>query len=179
MNQDIPDRLNDRFEHVLGPEMLVAKQNLIIKTANGSYQLFGRYCLTESAGEVSVCLMGIEIGKFNSLQAAVSWCIAEKYKQTWLSDEISRVDQELAQRLQNHLVLSDICKRVRDTERKIIAETKSREAYLRCQYTRKQLANCVSRAKYFQIRGFNDEIARTRRTTSHKSNQSTAGKSGR
>lgn len=175
MNQDILDR----FEDVLGAEMLAAERNLIIRMDNGHYELFGLYQLRESLGTVSVTIKGLEIGKFSSLRAATSWCIAEKYKQTSLAQEILQVDQELSRRLQNYRVLSDVCRRVRDSERKIIAEIKSREAYLRCQSTREQLANCVARAKYFQIRGFNDEIARTRRPTSHKSNQSAAGKSGR
>lgn len=171
--------IESRFERMLSADMDAAEKNLMVRDESGEYYLFGRYRLREQQDRTLVIMDDTIETSFGSLRAAVSWCIAEKFKQNQLAKEIERLDRDLERVQANYRVLTHVADTIKDRPRKITAEIKRREAQLRCQALRERMADCVLRAKYFQIRGFNDEIARTRRPAHHRTNQSIAGKSGR
>lgn len=171
--------IEQRFEQMLSADMALAEPNIMVKDSQGGYHVFGRFHVQTTESAAVVIEAGREVGRFTSVRTAVSWCIAEKYRQSRLAQEIERLDHDLERVSRNHKALSDVAMRMRDRERRAISEIKSREAWLRCQALRERLAECVARAKYFQIRGFNDEIARTRRPAPHRTNQPLARKSGR
>ena len=176
MNQE---ELVAKLERLLGADVGLIQENLILTDEQGRYHLFGRYEIQQQKHKVLVKLPNREAIEFGLMRAAVSWCIADKCNQYSLCDEIKRCDQRLQHNHQDHQVLAHVARRIQDSDRKAIAEIKSDEARLKYLFAREQLTKCVSRAKYFQIRGFNDEIARTRRPTPTRTSRPAARKPNR
>ena len=154
----------DRLERIIRPEFEKLQKHVIMREDN-SYHVFGEYVITQQNSIYSMSKKGRSVRDFSALRYAMSWCIADKYGQEKLANNILYLVEEksrLAADVQVRQALSD---KITDSDRREITFVKitARKQGLRAVEDR--LAKCVSLAKYYQIRGFNrDETARTRRT---------------
>ena len=165
----IPDDVLAKLQRMVDADMRSLERHIITED-QGRYTLFGDYEIRSNQDEAHVYHNGDLKFIASSLRAAVSWCVAEKHRRHELSNEISRLDQ------QQHRVQRDInntrmmLPRISSTELRSSVSDKLRRKEQVLEDVKIRLSNCIDRAKYIQIRGFNDEIARTRRLTPIRSN---------
>ena len=160
---NLPQDILEKLQRIVGPDMRVIERNLMMGDA-GRYQLFGDYEIHDHGSEAHVYHNGDLKFIASSTRSAVSWCVAERHKRHELSNEILRLDQ------QQHRVQRDInntemmLPRITNTALRtsVIDRLQLKQQMLRS--VKNRLSNCIDRAKYIQIRGFNDEIARTRQS---------------
>lgn len=159
LSQDILTKL----QRIVGADMRSLERNLMVGDA-GRYEVFGNYEIHDHGTEAHVYHNGDLRFIASDTRSAVSWCVAERHKQHELSNEILRLDQ------QKHRVERDInntrmmLPRITSTDLRstVIDKLHVKEQVL--SNVKNRLSNCINRAKYIQIRGFNDEIARTRQS---------------
>jgi hypothetical protein len=135
---------------------------MIIDNDHGGYLLFGRYYVAPMANHFNVYNLNDQLlGSFSDKRTAVSWCVAEKHRQLNLANEIASLDR------QKQNITADISLRKKLAERskaKSFGETvliKLQSKMHHQQMLTQQLEKCINLAKYLQIKGFQNETART------------------
>jgi len=159
-----------RLEHMLKPEWEEAEKNAIIQNGTG-YNVFGKFKIQREEHGVTVWFNQYQIHWFSSTKSAVSWCVAEKYNKFDLSREIARADEDTFRLLNDVAISQELLPTIHDRERRSIVRHKLEHKQTQLQQAQERLTKCVNLAKYFQIRGFNDELARTRRQTPNPTNR--------
>ena len=153
-----------RLEEIIERDLNDLEKNVIV--ADGKrYLVFGRYEIEPANGAWTVIKYRTLVGEFSSVRSAMSWCIADKYNQHSLRENIRRID--------SHKLLLEADIRARSA---IKASGEARHVKIdtrryRLQQLDFQLDKCINLAKYWQIRGFNNETQRTGRTPSHRTNR--------
>lgn len=147
-------------------------ENIAILKDSNEYMVFGCYRVIKQPKKHSVAVYkhSVLLQEFSSLRTALSWCIADKHNQYTLSQDIIRLD------VSKNMLESDLA--VRQPLGLKITDPKLRESVMLKIDTRKrrlsevteQLDKCVNLAKYWQTRGFNNETARTGRTSTTRTN---------
>jgi hypothetical protein len=136
----------------------------IISNDDGSLLAYGRYVITQiQPGVCEVRDISDSVTTFGSKKSALSWCAANRYNDLNLARYILQLD------LQNSQIRRDIEQRRRVAETS--TNTRFRETVLiklegKLSFHRSvaaQLEKCIDRAKYLQLRGLQNETARTRR----------------
>jgi hypothetical protein len=134
------------------------------------YRVFGSYVLRQTAQGYAVAYKDDPVGTFTSTRSAVAWCIADKNRQYNLANEIQHLDFTLL-RLRNDIeVRGGQARKSYGT----FWETVSAKAAHRkeqSQQIENELTKCINSAKYWQLRGSNNETARTGRNTPYKTNR--------
>jgi hypothetical protein len=134
------------------------------------YRVFGSYVLRQTSQGYAVAYKDDPVGTFTSTRSAVAWCIADKNRQYNLANEIQHLDFTLL-RLRNDIeVRGGQARKSYGT----FWETVSAKAAHRkeqSQQIENELTKCINSAKYWQLRGSNNETARTGRNTPYKTNR--------
>ena len=140
--------------------------NLAILQENGAYHVFGKYIIQPAAESTFlVTKNGLAGREFSALRYALSWCIADKYSNADLANDIQHLDEQRIRVKNDVTVRSTLAAKITDTNRREITQVKIVARKQELKAIENRLTKCVSLAKYCQIRGFNrDETARTRRT---------------
>ena len=135
--------------------------NIIITIDDGDLIAFGRYHIKSTKTEHTVSTWEREIHCFSSKRADLAWCSADKCQQYNLANMILILDsrkQALAADIYTRKSMGERGKHEVFYE---IVNTKVQPKIDRYNSVSAELENCVNRAKYIQIRGFNNETART------------------
>jgi hypothetical protein len=169
MNQDaIVKKLESFFEY----EIVQARDNLIVSSGKKNvYEIFDRFELHQKPNSAEIHRRGDLLHKFSTARVALSWCIAEKYNLYSLSRDIESLDAQKTRLTQDLHVTAEMLNRVKNSERR---ETlKLKHDHKRAILTRasNRLDKCTNLAKYWQIRGFNNEIERTGRSAPNRPNR--------
>ena len=159
-----------RLEHLLKPEWDIAEKNAIIQHDSG-YNVFGKFELRQEEHGITVWFKQDQVHWFSSSKSAVSWCVAEKYNKFALSREIALADSDTSRLLNDVVISQELLSTMHDRERRSIARHKLEHKQTQLKQAQERLAKCINLAKYFQIRGFNDELARTRRQAPNPTNR--------
>jgi hypothetical protein len=171
MTKEISQDTVRRLEQVLSSEYDSAKQNLMFSTPEG-YQVFEIYNITKTPNGALVRKNANSIIEFTSTKSAVSWCIADKYNQIRLADDIIQLDKT-RRRLREDVLFSQVYTRqLRDVTVRETAALKLQVKQDSLRSTETGLEKCANLAKYWQLRGFSNEIERTRRTASNSNYRS-------
>lgn len=143
----------------------------IIVPADKGYQVFGVYNILKSRGLYRVEKYSKPVGDFSQMRTALSWCVADKYQQHRLAENILRLDQ-VHQALGDDLhIRSRIAQNIRPAQRAEAIKIKIDRKRMAVEDIKFQLDKCVNLAKYWQLRGFNNETARAGRTASHRTHR--------
>jgi hypothetical protein len=169
------DQAWTKLQHLLNQDLALAEQNIMIKELD-HYKVFGCFEIWPKANTVQIKKYGNPIQDFASMKSAISWCIAEKYQQLKLSREIAMLDKDRSRLTQDLSASNSMLQQVKDLGRREILRVKIDAKRLYLKSVEDRLSKCVNYAKYCQIRGFNDEIARTRRPTPHRTSRFSAAK---
>jgi len=108
---------------------------------------------------------------FNSSKTAVSWCIADKFRQLNLARDLLTLDQKLGNITNDISVRAAIADRSTRWEFRDPVGVKLETKIIRKKLLENQLSKCVDSAKYLQQRGFNNETARTGRSQPNKTSR--------
>jgi len=159
------DQLIQRLERIVEPELDQLKGNMIFQE-NGQYHVFEQYVISKNAdGLYTVDKKRYNVRTFSSLRLALSWCIADKYGQLDLSNNLQKLDQEKSAMASDVTVREAMLKQIQDPDRREIVRFKLATKKANLRSVENRLTKCVNLAKYWQIQGFNsNETARTRRT---------------
>lgn len=172
------EEIEDKLLRVLGDSFALAEKNIIIDT-DDTVHAFGCYSIGKHTTGSIVTKNQNVIGMFSSQRLALSWCIADKCNQYQLADNILRLDRDFV-RINNDLVMSKKqVDRLSDPIRREIMCSKISHKQSLLTSLDLRLKKCVSVAKYWQLKGFHDEIARTRRPAPNPTNRSRDPKSVR
>lgn len=162
--------LEERFESFLEREFKEV-ENLLIYQEGNDYVVFSKYVLRPNRHSVIVERYGNEIAKFSSNRTALSWCIADKYNQIRLADDILRLDQQKSMLVDDLYTRSSIGQKSKDPGLREIIRIKTETRNRKLASINYHLDKCVNLAKYWQIRGFNNETARTGRSSSNRTSR--------
>lgn len=159
-----------RLEEVLKTSLSEVLPNAIIPSGNG-YEAFGEYDIIPESGRWQVYRDRRDPLEFSSSRVALAWCIAHKFHQTLLCIDIERLDDEKLMLVSDLAVRTRLKERLKDPQTAEIVESKLTTRRRRLEYVETTLTKCVNRAKYLQIRGFNNETARTGRSASNRTSR--------
>ncbi len=136
--------------------------NIIVDDPDHGLIAFGRYHLQPEQTHCTVCTSDDSKLRFSNKRTALSWCVADKYRQYALANNILILDQK------RQILSADVDCRQRQvyhTKNFMFAETVTAKLGIKTaklQAINTELEKCIKTAKYFQIRGFSNETARTR-----------------
>ena len=165
----------DRLQQIISADLDSVKENAIFPIENG-YCVFDKYHIKKHPVGVTVESANPKIYTeekyFSCTKNAVSWCVADKYNQTKLAEEIILLDKK-RYRLHGDIEFSKrLIKKFSDP---MVRETALTKLYAKQDVLRgveNSLEKCANLAKYWQLRGFNNEIERTRRSASNSNSRS-------
>ena len=157
----------ERMKRILGDSAESAIDNSIINT-DGGFLVFDRYRIIDSAGMVQVLHRDNFVSNFTSKKTALSWCILDKFNQIIKAQEILELDYKRQQIQADLSVKQKLYKHYSDPviRDSVAAKISHKEQLLF--FINSRLEKCVNVAKYWQLKGFNDEIARTKHSTPGK-----------
>jgi hypothetical protein len=136
--------------------------NIIVDDVSNGLLAFGKYYLQPNSTGCTVTQADDTCISFSNKKTAISWCVADKFKQYTLANSIKTLDQK------RQLLSADVnyhqhqLNRTRNTE---FADTVAAKLSIKASKLaaiNTELEKCIKTAKYFQIRGFSNETARTR-----------------
>lgn len=159
-----------RLEEVLKPSLSEVLPNAILPTGNG-YEAFGEYEIMPESGRWQVHRSRRDPVEFSSSRVALAWCIAHKFHQLLLYMDIERLDREKLALVADLAVRTRLKERLKDPQTAEIVEAKLTTRRRQLEYIETTLTKCVNQAKYLQIRGFNNETARTGRPASNRTSR--------
>ena len=163
----------ERIKRILGNSFEYAKDNSIFDTDRG-FLVFDKYRIVDEEGVVKVWCKENFVSDFTSKKIALTWCIFDKFNQIIKAQEIIALDSK-RQLIQTDLSIKQkLYKRYTDPDIRdsVAAKISHRQQMLFSINSR--LEKCVNVAKYWQLKGFNDEIARTKHSTPSKKYQASA-----
>jgi hypothetical protein len=152
-------------------ELRTVMPNFIWRNDHGDYELFGRYRIVANRPGYTVYCSATEVGEFSSTRTAVSWCVADKYRNYNLARDILRTDTRLAAVTSDIFVRMGVASRSKRPEFRESIDTKLETKIIRKRELEQQLAKYVNLAKYLQQKGFENETARSSRPTANKTSR--------
>ena len=84
-----------KLEAWVREELKTLMPNMIWYNDSGEYELFGRYRLIKERTGYRVFCSATDVGVFSGTKSAVSWCIADKYRDYNLARHILHTDTRL------------------------------------------------------------------------------------
>lgn len=159
-----------RLQQVLEPEMLKILPNSILPEGDG-YLAFGCYFIKKNTDGWTVSQDRRDCREFGSARTALSWCIAQKNNQHHVSMQIQKLDQERSWLAADIDTRTHLQSKIRDSHLRESVDAKISSRRQRLHWVQTTLDKWVNVAKYWQIRGFNNETSRTGRLPSHRTNR--------
>lgn len=150
-----------KLENWAERELRRSIHKMIIDDDAGGYIVFGKYYITPDQDRFSVNTWDKLIHKFASKRSAISWCVADRVNNINLANQILVLDRK------QQLLAADIhCRqgqgrRSKTSDFEEIVDTKVQPKIIKHDAIKAELEKCINSAKYIQIRGFNNETART------------------
>lgn len=155
-------------------------QNLITVDADQCVHLFGRYRVAGDDGDFRVHKDRELVNTFTSVRVAVSWCIADRLGRWDLCQKIQDLDATRQQHLMDIMQYQNrLDRKGQDPWRRDLMANRISESRQRLFEAHSRIRKLVNVAKYFQIRGFSDEIARTQSKNTTTTSTAGAGKPAR
>jgi hypothetical protein len=152
-------------------ELRTVMPNFIWRNDHGEYELFGRYRIVSNRPGYTVYCAANPVGEFSSTRTAVSWCVADKYRDYNLARDILRTDNRLSAVTNDVFVRMGVASRSKRPEFRESIDTKLETKIIHRKELEQQLTKYVNSAKYLQQRGFDNETARSGRATKNQTNR--------
>jgi hypothetical protein len=160
-----------QFEQIVREEFKQLLPTIIWQRDDNCYEVFDRYTIVAQKQGCIVYINEDEQGYFNSTRTAMSWCIADKYKQYNLARELLTIDNILTNVTNDIYVRVGVANKCKNPQLRENIETKLEPKILHKRTLELQLNKCVNRAKYLQQKGFANETHRLGSATANKTNR--------
>lgn len=155
------DAVLDEFKRLLLREFVGAASNSIFRNDNGELTVFVHYRIVPEGKTCRVFLGATDVGIFSSTKIALSWCVADKFKDLKTAREILELDNKiygLTNDIHVRAMLADASSQPLFREN---ISTKLESKIIKKKALEKQLENRIKWTKYLQQRGFNNETERS------------------
>ena len=152
-------------------EFPTLEHNSIWKNSDGNYTVFGKYSIVKESQGYRVHCSLTDVGVFYSTKSALSWCIADKFKQYNVARDLIQLDNNLHHLTVDINTRAAIGDRTKNADQREIILTKLENKILKKKEIENRLAKCVNWAKYYQQRGFDNETARIGRAAANKTSR--------
>jgi hypothetical protein len=152
-------------------ELRTIMPNFIWRNDDGEYELFGKYRIVPTRPGYTVYCHANSVGEFSSTKTAVSWCVADKYRNYNLAREIYNTDLRLTAVGNDVFVRAGVANRSKKADFRESIDIKLESKIIRKKELEKQLDKCINLAKYLQQRGFDNETARSSRNGTNKTSR--------
>ena len=136
-------------------------KSLILEDDEGNWIVFGRYWIEPVGTWFRVQTWDKVVHDFSSKRAAVSYCTADCQGQYKLSNMIMVLDRKKQQLASDIYCRKTLGERGKSQEFYDIINMKIQPKIDVYAKITAELEKCLNQAKYMQIRGFNNETART------------------
>jgi len=160
----------DRLQQLVCSDIETFKHNVIVGDGD-RYLVFDRYEINKDSHGCQVQKYRCDPRFFSTTRTALSWCIADKYNQINLARQIINLDEEKQLLTADVIARQHLAKKIQDVHHREAVNNKVDTRQKRLREVSRQLDKCVNLAKYWQIRGFNNETARTGRTASPRASR--------
>jgi len=153
----------EKLERFAEREFRKNLHNIILDDDEGGWIAFGKYKISPAGLDFTVETTDNYVSRFTSKRTAISWCVADRFHQYKLANEILNLDNK------KRLTSADIqtrqatARNSRSENFAEIVETKIQPKIEMLKSVSAELEKCVNSAKYLQLRGFSNETARTSR----------------
>jgi len=137
---------DQEFNRLFRTEFKDLSAQLIFQDEDGTYNIFGHYQIVPEKPFYYVYCGATEAGRFSSTRSAMCYIIADKHKLYNLARDILTIDNKIA------TLQSDIHARAGNGDKATDPK-------------------CINFAKYYEQRGFSNEIARTGSKPNNKTNR--------
>jgi len=134
---------------------------MIIDDEQGGIIAFGKYYITPEKTGFSVRTWDREIHNFTTKRIAMSWCTVDHKQQYNLANTIFVLDRKKQALAADIYCRKTLGERGRHESFYEIINMKLQPKIDQYNSVSNELEKCVNQAKYIQIRGFNNETART------------------
>jgi hypothetical protein len=160
----------DRLQQIVEQDLPTLEKMTILPDGDG-YLVFGCYGIYPHNHGFRVEKCRVTKVQLGSLRSAMSWCIFDNLGCILKAQELIQLDQKACLLADDIKVRTEMAKRLRSVERKEAAEVKLLYRKQLLSSVKIRLDKCVNIAKYWQTRGFNNETARTGRTSSSRTSR--------
>lgn len=161
--------LQARLEQLAQEGLDLVKHNMIWQEA-GRYHVFGEYEIAATKQGCELICSRRDPQRFSGVKSALAWCIAHKYQRHDVAQEIVELDQRRQRDTADLEVRGQLARRHTNADRRETVMLKIEQRRQQLAVTEMRLDKCINLAKYWQIRGFNNETARTGRPAPHRKN---------
>jgi len=159
------------FERLFRQEFKGLADSTIFQNDLGEYEVFSKYRIVPEKPGYRVFCAANEVGVFSSTRSALSWCIADKHAAYNMALEILLTDVKLSSLTNDIAVRAAIGDRSKNSLFREDIGTKLESKIIHKKLLENRLAKCINWAKYYEQRGFNNEIARTSRPGTSKTSR--------
>jgi hypothetical protein len=161
----------DEFKREFRKEFGDTITNTIWQNGSGNYEVFDKYTIQRNRHQYYVTCYSTDVGVFSTSRSALSWCIADKFRNYKLAQTLLNLDNALANVAGDIAARAQIADRSKNPEFRETVAIKLETKLIHKKILENDLANCVNLAKYLQQRGFDNETARTGRGQPSKTNR--------
>jgi len=135
--------------------------HIILTDDDGAVIVFGKYRIVTESDCARVYSWDREINCFSNKRVAMSWCTADIQNHHSLCNMIMVLDRKKQTLAADIHCRSAVGRQSRSEDFYEITTTKIQPKIAQYKLVSTELEKCVNQAKYIQIRGFNNETART------------------
>ena len=137
------------------PDFKALQDIVVYQLADGSYQLFNKYCIEKQSHSYVVTMEPISsTHSFSSLKTATAWCIFDKRMKFYESRRILELDAKLSSLDFDFNLHQKMLKRATTPESQLIAAAKLYEAKVKKQSMSDELESYLIDSKNWQHRRF-------------------------
>lgn len=159
-----------KLQNIVAADLENIERNSIIRDGQDTIA-FKHYRISPHDGMFRVTKWASVVGEFSDARLALSWCIADRYQKHSLSRDIKRFSEQQNLLSADLRARSALSKNIQHPQWRENAELKVQRKRQRLEHIEIQLDKCVNLAKYWQLRGFNNETARTGRPASPRASR--------
>ena len=135
--------------------------SIILDDGTGSLVVFGKYCIQPQGTRFQVSTWDKTIHSFSTKKTAMSWCTTDHRRHYNLSNQILVLDRKKQVLAADIYCRQAIGERGRTESFYELVNMKLQPKIDQYNSVTAELEKCVNQAKYMQIKGFNNETART------------------
>ena len=131
-----------------------------ILQGDDSIQAFGVYSINKNINQFKIYKNRVQVAETASAKNALAWCIADKYNIPSLKTKILHLDAMFATKNADIAFLKHALKTATEFNRITVLEDKLQDTLYKAKHTKNLLDKCINSAKYYQLKGFENETSR-------------------
>lgn len=147
-----------KLEQLISDHLLNSPNSIL--QSRDFIQAFGVYSIYKYQNVYKIYRNQVSVSYTFSAKTALAWCIADKYNIKSLKQKISDLDRSTAYKQTEIQFLKNAIRSSIEQDRKYIIEDKLQTTQMRLRQDKNQLNKCLNSAKYYQLKGFENETSR-------------------